>query len=157
MIADKIDSHHEPWIPYHGKNDKLDSTHSLVEVNGPVGLYNMAIEIPNEQVVPIMKLMDKEVDASNRFSLTDGLIQGEFEIWDGDFEKRLYFCVDFTLDQAIKFSKQISPTMGFVPVGVPQFTVGAQKVFRIDDIQKFIKIKHIGDVSPNRPKTWNVG
>lgn len=157
MINDKIDTDHEPWKTYHEKKDLLDATHSLVEVDGVADLYNMAIEVPNEQLVLIMKLMQKEVDASNRFSLTDGLIQGEFEIWDGDYEKHLYFCVDFTLKQAIKFSKQKNPTIGFVPIGRSQITIGGQKIFRIDDIKEFIKIKMMVDARPNRPVKWKVG
>lgn len=157
MIVDKIDKIHKPWKMYHGKEDKLDSTHTLVEVDGPFGLYNMAIEIPDEKIGPIMKLMDKEADAANRFSLTDGIIQGEFEIWDGDYEKRHYFCVDFTLDQAIKFSKQRAPSIGYVPVGKPQVTVGAQKVFTLVDLQEFIRMKMELDAHPNRPPSWKVG
>jgi hypothetical protein len=156
-VSDKIDESYEPWKMYHGKNDKLSPTHSLIEVDGPLKYYNMAIEIPNEQVYPIIKLMQKEADASNRFSLTDGLLQGEFELWDGDYEKRLYFCVDFTLDQAIKFANQKDPTIGYVPVGVPNVTAGGQQIFRMNDLRKFIIMKRHVDTRPDRPNTWKVG
>lgn len=157
MTQNKIDTDHKAWKMYHEKKDKLDTTHSMISVDGPFGLYNMAIELPNEQIVPVMKLMDKEVDASNRFSLTDGLIQGEFEIWDGDYEKRLYFCVDFTLKDAVKFARQSAPTIGYVPVGNPQMVVGAQKVFTLVDIKEFIRLKMAMDTNPKRPHTWKVG
>ena len=157
MTQNKIDTEHKPWKMYHGEKDKIHTTHSIISVDGPFGLYNMAIELPNEQIVPVMKLMDKEVDASNRFSLTDGLIQGEFEIWDGDYEKRLYFCVDFILKDAVKFSQQSAPTIGYVPVGNPQMTIGAQKVFTVVDLKEFIKLKMAMDTNPKRPKTWKVG
>ena len=157
MTQNKIDSDHEPWKMYHGKKDMLDTTHSMISVDGPFGLYNMAIELPNEQIVPVMKLMDKEVDAADRFSLTDGLIQGEFEIWDEDYGKKLYFCVDFPLKDAVKFAKQSAPTMGYVPVGNPQMVIGAQKVFTVIDLKKFIKLKIAMDENPKRPQTWKVG
>ncbi len=157
MTQNKIDADHEPWKMYHGKKDMLDTTHSMISVDGPFGLYNMAIELPNEQIVPVMKLMDKEVDAADRFSLTDGLIQGEFEIWDDDYKKKLYFCVDFPLKDAVKFAKQSAPTIGYVPIGNPQMVVGAQKVFTVVDLKKFIKLKIVMDANPERPQTWKVG
>lgn len=155
-VNTKIESY-EPWKLYYEKKDVLDSTHSLVEVDGPDALYNMAIEIPNEQVGPVMNLMYKEIDARNRFSLTDGQIQGEFEIWDGDYEKHLYFCVDFKLNQAIKFSKQAFPTLGYIPVGKPCITIGAQKIFTIEDLKELIRIKQRVDARIDKPTIWKVG
>ena len=158
MTQNKIDADHEPWKMYHGKKDMLDTTHSMISVDGPFGLYNMAIELPNEQIFPVMKLMDKEVDAADRFSLTDGLIQGEFEIWDGDYEKRLYFCVEFTLEEAIMFAKQENPMIGFSVVNVPNVLVGGQKIFNMDDLRKVINLKQTGDAKITKPShRWKTG
>jgi len=144
MPINKIDPDHEPWKPYYEAKDMVHATHSIVEVDGPFDIFNMAIEIPLEQITPIIKIMKKEpFDCANRFSLTGGLIQGEFEIWDGNYEKHLYFCVDFTLKQAIKFSNQANPVIGFVPVKMPKMIIGMQQIFNIEDIKKFIKIKTI--------------
>lgn len=142
MIKDKIDRNYEVGKEYHQAKDMLHATHSLVEVDGPFDIYNMAIEIPPEQLTPIIKIMKNEpFDCANRFSLTGGKIQGEFEIWDGDYEKHLYFCVNFTLQQAIKLSKQKNSVIGFVPVEMSRIMIGAQQIFNIEIIQEFIKIK----------------
>ena len=117
----------------------LHATHNLVEINGPFDMYNMAIEVPPKQMIPVMKIMKKEsFDCADRFSLTGGKIQGEFEIWDGDYEKHLYFCVDFTLQQAIKFVNQTDHAIGFVLVEMPQAMIGAQQVFTAETMKKFI-------------------
>jgi len=145
-LNNKIDPDHESWKPYYEAKDMLHATHSLVEVNGPFDIYNMAMQIPPEEITPIIKLMKKEsFDCANRFSLTGGIIQGEFEIWDGNYKKHLYFCVDFTLKQAIKFSEQVNPVIGFVPVEMPQMMIGMQQIFNIENIKKFIKIKTMFD------------
>lgn len=157
MVQDSISDNHKPWVAYHDEKDKLISTHSMIDSDGPFGLYNLAIELPSEQLLPMMELMKKEVDAQNRFSLTDGVIQGEFEMWDGDYSKRMYFCVDFTVNQAIKLTKQDPLAIGYVPIGKPAVVVGAQKIFTIEDLQEFLRIKRMMDASPNRPKTWKVG
>jgi len=157
-VKNKIDDDHKPWKFYYGKQDKLDATHSLAEIDGPFDMYNMAIEIPLDQMIPIMKLMKKEsFDCADRFSVTGGIIQGEFEIWDGDYKKHLYFCVDFTLQQAIKFLKQTNPAIGFIPVGIPQMMIGAQQIFTIETIREILKIKMTLDADLNRPETWKVG
>ncbi len=120
----------------------LHATHNLVEVDGPFNMYNMAIEIPPEQMVSVMKIMKKEpFDCADRFSLTGGKIQGEFEMWDGDYKNHLYFCVNFTLRQAIKFANQTNHVIGFVPVEISQMMIGAQQVFTTETIKKFIKMK----------------
>lgn len=120
----------------------LYATHNLVEVDGPFEMYNMAIEIPPEQMISVMKIMKNEpFDCADRFSLTGGKIQGEFEIWDGDYKKHLYFCVNFTLQQALKFANQTNYVIGFVPVEIHHMMIGAQQVFTIKTIKEFIKIK----------------
>ena len=120
----------------------LHATHNLVEVDGPFDIYNMAIEVPPEQMRPVMQIMKKEpFDCADRFSLTGGKIQGEFEMWDGDYKKHLYFCVNFTLQQAIKFTNQHNYVIGFVPVQMPQVMIGAQQVFTTATIKEFIKIQ----------------
>ncbi len=119
----------------------LHATHNLIEVDGPFDIYNMAIEVPPEQMRPVMQIMKKEpFDCADRFSLTGGKIQGEFEMWDGDYKKHLYFCVDFTLQQAIKFVNQHNHVIGFVPVQMPQVMIGAQQVFTTATIKEFIKM-----------------
>ena len=141
MPINKTDPH-EPWKPYYEAKDMVHATHSIVEVDGPFDIFNMAIEIPLEQITPIIKIMKKEpFDCANRFSLTGGKIQGEFEIWDGDYKKHLYFCVDFTINQAIKLSNQKNSVIGFVPVEMPYMMIGAQQIFNIEIIKEFIKIK----------------
>lgn len=142
MIKDKIDRNYKAGKKYHQARDMLHATHSLVEVDGPFDIYNMAIEIPPEEKIPVEKIMEKEpFDCANRFSLTGGKIQGEFEIWDGDYEKHLYFCVDFTIHQAIKLSNQKNSVIGFVPVELSHMMIGAQQIFNIEIIKELIKIK----------------
>jgi len=145
-LNNKIDPDHESWKPYYEAKDMLHATHSLVDVDGPFDIYNMAIEIPLEQLIPIIKIMKNEpFDCANRFSLTGEIIQGEFEIWDGNYEKHLYFCVNFTLKQAIKFSEQANPVIGFVLIKMPQIIIGMQQIFNIENIKEFIKIKTMID------------
>ncbi len=157
MTQNSINDEHEPWVAYHDEKDKLTTTHSVIDSDGPYGLYNLAIELPNEELIPMMKLMKKEVDAQNRFSLTDGVIQAEFEMWDEDYSKRMYFCVDLTVKQAIKLTKQYPLAIGFIPVGKESVVIGAQKIFTINDLKDFIKIKMAMDAKPNKPHTWKVG
>ena len=181
----KIDREHKSWKPYHKNKDLIDATHKIVTVNanckimkideikindgiksspkisiGDIGnsMCNMSIEVSEVQGFEILKLMTKEVDAANRFSLIDGMIQGEFEIWDDDYEKRLYFCVEFTLKEAIKFANQENPMIGFSLVKPPNVLVGGQKVFNIDDLRKVISLKQIGDAKIRKPShRWKVG
>ena len=177
MTDRKIDADHEPWKPYHRPKDLIDATHKLVRVatnckvmkidttqsylamfTADVEFHSMAIEISVDQGFEILKLMEKEADAANRFSLTDGIIQGEFEIWDGDFEKRLYFCVEFTLMDAIKFAKQQEPVIGFSLIRTPNILVGTQNVFDIDNLRKIIQLKQIGDAKITKPsQRWKTG
>ena len=117
----------------------LYATHNLVEVDGPLEIYSIAIEVPPEQINSVMNIMKKEpFDCADRFSLTGGKIHGEFEMWDGDYKKHLYFCVDFTLQQAIKFANQTNHVIGFVPVESPYTMIGAQQVFTTETMKKFI-------------------
>ena len=153
-----MDTSYEPWIPYHGKKDILEPTHSLVDVDGPFDLYRVAIELPSdEKLFQMAQWMQKEVDTATRFSLTDGIIQIEIEVWDGDFEKRFYFAGDLSLKQCIKMLKCKNFCMGFCPVGRPKITVAAVKLFRRGDLVEMIKIKQITDAHTNRPNTWKVG
>ena len=150
-----------------------DTTHRLVEIDSTfkmlkidlqnklslsteIGdLFVLAIEVSDKQGFQLLHLMVKEVDAANRFSLSNGVIQGEFEIWDGDFEKRLYFCVDFTLNQAIKFASQKNPTICFSLANGPDILVGEQNIFSIDNLWEIIKIKQITDTHHNKPShSW---
>lgn len=181
------DKDHKDWKPYHKLKDLVDATHKIVSVNtncrimkidgikiddgnkikpslkisvADIGnkFCNMSIEISDDQGFEILKLMTKEVDAANRFSLTDGMIQGEFEIWDGDYEKRLYFCVEFTLEEAIKFVNQENPMIGFSMVKLPNVLVGGQKIFNIDDLRKVINLKQTGDAKITKPShRWKTG
>ena len=141
MIKDKINRNYESGKKYHQPQDMLYPTHNLVEVDGPFEMYNMAIEIPPEEMISVMKIMKKEpFDCADRFSLTGGKIHGEFEMWDGDYTKHLYFCVDFTLPQAIKFANQTNHVIGFVPADIPQMMIGAQQVFTTETMTEFIKM-----------------
>jgi len=77
LIKDKINKNYESGKEYHKPQDMLHATHNLVEINGPFDMYNMAIEVPPEQMIPVMKIMKKEsFDCADRFSLTGGKIQG---------------------------------------------------------------------------------
>ncbi len=185
MIPGKIDKDHKSWKPYHQPKDLIDATHKIFTVNANCKIMkidgikienknkpslkisianignsfcNMSIEVSSDQGFEILKLMTKEVDAANRFSLTDGMIQGEFEIWDGDYEKRLYFCAEFTLDEAIKFANQENPMIGFSVVNVPNVLVGGQKIFNMDDLRKVISLKQTGDAKITKPShRWKTG
>jgi len=159
-IDNKINTSYEPYVPYNDPKDLLDSTHSLVEVDGPCGLFCLAIELPNEQIVNVALLMNKEADAADRISLTDGKFQLELELWDGDFTKRLYFCVDLTLKQTIKLAKMNDPFIGYVPVGTPNITVGGQQIFTQEHIKNLLSIKMQFDSLPlhKRPSSkWVIG
>jgi len=70
LIKDKIDRNYEVGKDYHQAKDMLHATHSLVEVDGPFDIYNMAIEIPPEQMTP--KLKSLKVDESRRILKTMG-------------------------------------------------------------------------------------
>ncbi len=173
-INDKIDKSIK-WEISHQNKDLLDTTHKLVEIDktfkmikinlqnklsistGIGDLFELAIEVSGKQGFQLLQLMTKEVDAANRFSLSNGVIQGEFEIWDDDFEKRLYFCVDFTLKQAIKFAEQKNPAICYSLASTSKILVGGQKIFSIDDLQKIIKIKQISDAKITKPShCWKV-
>ena len=157
-VFEKMDTSYEAWKPYHGRKDILEPTHSLVSTTGPFDLFRVAIELPSdEKLIQIEKWMSKEVNTATRFSLTDGRIQVEIEVWDEDFEKRLYFAGDLKLNQCIQMLKCKNFTMGFCPVGKPNVIVGAVNMFRRDDLVEMIKIKQITDVHPNRAGTWKVG
>ena len=184
-INDDVD--HIAWKSYHKLKDLVDATHEIINVNpnckimkiegtkinsgnknkpslkisiADIGnsFCNMSIVVSSNQGFEILKLMTREVDAANRFSLTDGVIQGEFEIWDDDYEKRLYFCVDFTLKEAIMFAKQKNPVIGFSLVELPNMLVGGQKIFNVDDLRKVIGLKQIGDAKIKKPShRWKTG
>jgi len=157
-VFDKMDTSYEAWKPYHEKSDILEPTHSVVTTSGPFDLYRVAIELPtDEKLVQLGKWMQKEVDTATRFSLTDGRIQVEIEVWDGDFEKRLYFAGDLSLKQCIQIIKCKNFTMGFCPVGMPNVTVAGVQMYRKDTLVEMIKIKQMTDAHPKRPNTWKVG
>ena len=157
-VFDKIDTSYKPWTTYREKKDMLDPTHSIVDANGPDELYCMAIELPiDEKLVQMGKWMRKEIDTKTRFSLTDGKIQVEIEVWDDDFEKRLYFAGDLTFKQCIKLLKTKNFNMGFCPVGAPNVTVAAVKMFKREDLVNMVKLKQMTDAHHNRSKTWKVG
>ncbi len=152
-----MDRSYEPWKMYHQKKDRLDATHSIIDTTVPFDLYPLAIELPSDdKLIQMQKWMDKEVDTATRFSLTDGRIQVEIEVWDGDFEKRLYFACDLTLRQCIKMIKSVNFNMGFCPVGIPKITIAAVKMFKREDLVEMIKVKQQIDAHSGRPKTWNV-
>jgi len=143
---------------YHEKKDILEPTHSIVDADGPADLYCVAIEVPqDEKMVKLMKWMNKEIDAATRFSLTDGKIQVELEVWDEDFDDKLYFASDLTLKQCHKIIKNKSFNMGFVPVGHPNITIAGVKMFNKEDLVRIVKIKQMTDAHVNRPKIWKVG
>lgn len=157
-VFDKMDTSYEAWKPYHEKSDILEPTHSVVSTRGPFNLYRVAFELPSdEKLRQMMMWMDKEVDTATRFSLTDGRIQVEIEVWDGDFEKRLYFAGDLSLKQCIQMIMSKNFTMGFCPVGMPNVTVAGVQMYRKEDLVEMIRIKQITDVHPKRPNTWKVG
>ncbi len=155
---DHIDTIHEAYKFYHDKKDRLITTHSLVDTpNSLFGLHELAIEIPTEKIKPIVNLMMKEVNAADRISMTDGKFQLECEIWDDDYSKRLYHCVDISIKQLIKLIKMKKPAMGYVEIGNPSQTVGAQKIFSQDDFKSVLRVKMQIDAQPNIPKTWKRG
>ena len=157
-VFDKMDTSYKPWTPYHGIKDMLEPTHSIVDAEGPVGLYCIAFELPtDEKLFQMGQWMRKEVDTATRFSLTDGKIQVEVEVWDGDFEKRLYFAGDLTFKQCIKMIKNKKFNIGFVPIGAPNVMVAGVKMFKREDLVQMIKIKQMTDAHVKRPKTWIVG
>ena len=153
-----MDTSYEPWKTYHEKKDMLEATHSIIDADGPYDLYCIAFEMPtDEKLIQMGKWMNKEIDASTRFSLTDGRIQVEIEVWDGDFEKRLYFAGDVTFKQCIKLLKAKNFNMGFCPVGAPNVTIAAVKMFKHEDLADMVKMKHMVDAHKNKPKKWKVG
>ncbi len=157
-VFDKMDTSYKPWKMYHGKKDMLDATHSIVDMKKSFPLYPLAIEMPEDEKLFQMEIwMEKEIDTATRFSLSDGNIQIEIEVWDGDFEKRLYFACDLTLRQCIRMIKSKNFFMGFCPVGLPQLTVAAVKMFQRDDLISMIKTKQMIDAHIKRPKRWKVG
>jgi len=155
---DQIDDIHEAYKFYHNPEDKLVTTHSLVDTPDSLfGLHELAIEIPIEEVKPMADLMVKEVDASDRISLTDGKFQLECEIWDGNYSKRFYHCVDISIKQLIKLIKMKKPSMGYVEIGKSNLTVGAQKIFSQEDFKRVLSVKMQIDSMAKRPRTWKVG
>lgn len=157
-VFDKMDTSYEAWKTYHEKKDILEPTHSLIDSDGPLDLYRVAIELPTDKILIQMgRWMNKEIDTATRFSLTDGVIQVEIEVWDDDFEKRLYFASDLTLKQCIKMLKGKNFCMGFCPVGAPNVTIAGVKMFRREDLVEMVKIKQMTDAHPKRPNTWKVG
>lgn len=157
-VHGEIKKEYEPWKAYYGKEDVLTPTHSVIAIEGPLDLYNVAMEIPSdEKFHNLTKWMLKEVDTATRFSLSDGLIQIEIELWDGDESEKLYFCGDLTLEEAVNLSKSKNFSMGFVPVGKPTITVGAVRLFKKETLLEIIRIKQIIDAMAQRPKKWKVG
>jgi len=143
---------------YREKKDILESTHSLVDADGPVYLYCVAIEMSrDEKMIKLMKWMNKEVDTATRFSLSDGKLQVEIEVWDEDFDDKLYFACDLTLKQCHKMIKNPNFNMGFVPVGMPNAMVAGVKMFGKEDIVRLVKIKQAVDARVNPPPRWIMG
>ena len=158
-VNNKIDESYKSYVPYYNVGDILDATHSLVDADGPCDLFCLAVELPTDQVLRVALLMNHECDAADRISLTDGKFQLELELWRADFSKKLYFCVDLSLRQTIKLAKMKNPAMGYVPIGNPKITVGAQKIFTQKDIQKLLSVKMQFDSLPpkKRPPKWGIG
>jgi len=146
MPKSQINTNFLPMETYISLGKILEPTHSLVHAVGPFNLYNMAIEIPNEQISKIIKLMQKSVNARNRFSLHNHTIMAEFEIWDNLKDDLLYFCVELTLHQAIKLYIFKEPTIGYVPVGKPETHVGGQQLFVMDSLLEIINLKQKTDL-----------
>ena len=78
-------------------------------------------------------------------------------MWDGDESKKIYFCGDLTLKDAINLTKSRYFSMGFVPVGKPKITVGAVRLYKKEDLIEIIRIKQRIDVRAPRPTKWKVG
>jgi hypothetical protein len=157
-VHGEIKKEYEPWKAYHGKEDVLTPTHSVLGIDGPLELYNVAMEIPtDEKFHTLTKWMQKEVDTATRFSLTDGIIQIEIELWDGDESQKIYFCGDLTLKDSINLSKSRYFSMGFVPVGKPRITIGAVRLYKKEDLIEIIRIKQRIDARAQRPTKWKVG
>jgi len=157
-VFDKIDYDYEPWKMYHDEKDILEPTHSLVDADGPADLYCVAIEVPqDEKMIKLMKWMTKEIDTATRFSLTDGKIQVEIEVWDEDFDDKLYFASNLTLKQCHKIIKNEKFNMGFVLIGHPNAMVAGVKMFNKKDLVRLVKIKQSIDARVNRPPRWIVG
>lgn len=157
-VHGEIKKEYAPWKTYHCKDDILTPTHSVLDIDGPLELYVVAMEIPtDEKFYNLTQWMLKEVDTATRFSLTDGLIQIEIELWDEDKSDKLYFCGDLTLRGAINLSRAKHFSMGFVPVGKPSITIGAIQLFQKEALLEIIKIKQRVDAMAERPKKWKVG
>jgi hypothetical protein len=157
-VHGEIRKEYEPWKAYHDKEDILTPTHSVISIDGPLDLYCVAIEIPiDEKFHKLSKWMLKEVDTATRFSLTDGIIQVEIELWDEDESEKLYFCGTLTLKQAIKLCKSKNFAMGFIPVGKPHITVGAVHLYKKEDLVEVLRIKQRIDAASQRPSRWKVG
>ncbi len=157
-VHGEIKKDYEPWKAYHDKDDILTSTHSVLDIDGPLELYVVAMEIPtDEKFHNLTQWMLKEVDTATRFSLSDGIIQIEIELWDEDKSDKLYFCGDLTLRGAIHLSRAKHFSMGFVPVGKPSITIGAIQLFQKETLLEMIKIKQRVDAIAQRPKKWKVG
>ena len=143
---------------YHEKKDILEPTHSLVDATGPADLYCVAIEIPqDEKMIKLMRWMQKEIDTATRFSLTDGKIQVEIEVWDENFDDKLYFASNLTLKQCYKMIKNKNFNMGFVLIGHSNAMVGGVKMFNKVDLVAMVKMKRTVDARTNLPPKWIVG
>ncbi len=157
-VHGEIKKEYEPWKAYHGKDDILTSTHSVLDIDGPLELYSVAMEIPmDEKFHTLSQWMQKEVNTATRFSLTDGLIQIEIELWDEDKSDKLYFCGDLTLKGAMGLSNSKHFTMGFIPVGKPTITIGAIQLFQKKTLFEIIQIKQRVDAMAQRPTKWKLG
>jgi hypothetical protein len=157
-VHGEIRKEYVPWKTYYGKEDLLTATHSVIEVDGPMELYCMAIEVPfDKNFYKLVKWMKKEIDTATRFSLTDGTIQIEIELWDGDESDKLYFCGDLTLKEAIKLCKHKHFAMGFVPVGTPEIIAGGTILYEKETLVEIIRLKQKIDARSDRPTKWKVG
>ncbi len=158
-VHGEIRKDYKPFHTYHEEKDMLTSTHSIIFADGIMDLFDIAFEVDpkDADTKRLESYKFKEVDAQTRFSITDGKIQVEVEVWDGDESDKLYYCGDLTLKQAIKLLQQKHFCMGFVPIGTPNFTLNAIKLFNREDLLDMLKIKQQGDALVKKPRFWKVG
>ena len=149
------------YKPSHDPNDLLTPTHPIIFAEGAFDMFRVAFEIDmsDEDSKRLESYAFREVDAGCRFSITDGQIQIEVEVWDGDQSDKLYYCGDLSVKQAVALLDQKDFCMGFVPVGKPRTTVNAIQLFHPEDLHAMLKIKFQTDalIPSKRPRYWKVG
>ncbi len=156
-VHDKIGDY-EAFKMYHGVDDLLTPTHSLIDCRGALDMFIVAFELPKDEVATrLVSYIYKEIDAATRFSIGDGIIQIEVEVWDGDKDDKMYFCGDLTVKQAITILNHKHYAIGFVPVGKPDVLINVIKLFGHEDLARIIATKKEIDQQDNLPRTWKVG